>query len=399
MHDRAEKRVGDEPYRFFTQEQVDAILREGARLGRGGSHAAIERILKHEPTLERADLWKRIRQLKRPPHRPGRHRIVWNAEDDLLLQSGYGSGGAQKHEAIRKILGRHPDWEPSAVWKRAKKLGLVQTESNCGKQRRQRRWSRDEDMKLIGLAGEMKLSTIAQRLGRSERAVACRLAWCGERGRVHNEGYARKSLVRDLHMGWTTVQRLIIDGFLEVRDPRITKESIARLRQLGSRSDDIAYRTDGPGRVRLRASSSANHVNCRAERIWAAAATKLNMSLVAVEKLIAQGVLKLCDPRVTEHSLQDFCHRYGAAISRDFLPEDTRAWLRTCMNFDPNAGRDIAQRFAASREHAMIIRTCQGCGRTIRGNVFFRHIKNCQEDGKSQSAASFEGRMCQLANT
>src|SRR5882672_8928495 len=52
--------------RFFSSEQVDQMLRDGAKRGRAGSHAAIERILKREPEVKRAELWRRIRCLKYP---------------------------------------------------------------------------------------------------------------------------------------------------------------------------------------------------------------------------------------------------------------------------------------------------------------------------------------------
>lgn len=391
MHDRVDETVGDEPYRFFTRDQVDAILREGTRLGRGGSHSAIERILKHEPMLERAELWKRIRQLKRPPHQSFRQRIVWSADDDQLLRSGYGAGGAQKRETIRRILKRHPNWESSTVWRRAKKLGLVQADSDGGSQHGKTRWSQEEDTKLIGLAGEMELSALAQRLGRSERAIACRLAWWGRRRRVHNEGFARKSLARDLHMGWTTIQRLIIDGFFEVRDPRITKESISELRRSGLLVDGMASGEARLTESHVSRSAGSTLSSNRAKHVWAAVADKLNTNLTTVEELLMHGVLKFCDPRVTESSLQEFCQKYGAAIKREFLPEDTRTWLRTCMDFDPSTGRDVARRFAASREHAMTVRTCDKCGRSIRGNVFFRHLRNCKGNQTRDRIVSGEG--------
>lgn len=378
MHDRVEQTVGDEPYRFFTQDQIDMILREGAKLGREGSHNAIDRILKHEPTLERADLWKRIRQLKRPPRTPIRKRIVWGVEDDALLQTGYGLGGAQKHQAIRAVLEKHPDWEASTVWKRARKLNLVRERSTSDARKRQHRWSHEEDQTLLGLAGEMRLNTIAQRLGRSERAVACRLAWWGKRSRVHNEGYARTSLARDLHLGWTTIQRLIVDGFLEVRDPRVTKESLTRLKRSAESGNEFVENATSKAGCRPPNPLGSIQVSGRAKRIWTAVAHKLNVNQGVIEGLIMKGVLKLCDSRVTESSLQAFCHRYGAVINRDFLSRDTRAWLQSCMDFDPGAGHDLARRFAASREHALKIRTCEKCGRIIRGNVFFRHTKNCQ---------------------
>ncbi len=64
MVDRWGSTTGGYSFRFFSPEQADQILRDGAKRGRQDSHAAIERILKLEPGLERAELWQRIRQLK-----------------------------------------------------------------------------------------------------------------------------------------------------------------------------------------------------------------------------------------------------------------------------------------------------------------------------------------------
>ena len=236
MQGRAGTTIDEESYRFFNQQELDAILREGSKQGRNGSRAAIERILRHEPQLERADLWKRIRKLKDPPRTPGRRRIPWSAEDDQLLRSGYESRSSkEKREVIRELLKRHPDWPPSTIWKRARRLGLTLQNSTRRKQGRRRRWSKVNDRQLLNLAGELKASAIATILHRSERAVRCRLAWLGERARVHSDGYARRSLAEELHLGRRTVQRFIVEGLLEVRDPRITRQSIAELKSSGIR--------------------------------------------------------------------------------------------------------------------------------------------------------------------
>jgi len=96
-----------------------------------------------------------------------------------------------------------------------------------------------------------------------------------------------------------------------------------------------------------------------------------------IEHLVFLGVLKLYDPRVTEESLTKFCARYGALIKTDFLDEETRDWLASSMDLAPAAGKVVAQGMEAFRKHALVVRTCEHCGRTIRGNVFFRHNKRC----------------------
>src|SRR6266851_2297407 len=118
-----------------------------------------------------------------------------------------------------------------------------------------------------------------------------------------------------------------------------------------------------------------------AKRIWADVARQLNIDASAIEQLIFRGALKLYDPRVTEKSLTKFCGRYGALIKSDFLDAETSVWLAGSMDLAPGAGKDEAGAVEAFRKHALVVRTCQHCGRRIRGNVFFRHVKRCAETG------------------
>ncbi len=120
--DRWDSTTDGDCFRFFSPEQADQILREGAKRGRAGSHAAIERILRHEPGLERAELWRRIRELKHPARQSRFRRAVWSPEDERLLREGYEKGWAGKQEAVRELLKRYPDWRPHVIWKRAAKL-------------------------------------------------------------------------------------------------------------------------------------------------------------------------------------------------------------------------------------------------------------------------------------
>jgi hypothetical protein len=116
----------------------------------------------------------------------------------------------------------------------------------------------------------------------------------------------------------------------------------------------------------------------RAKRFWMEAATTLGVSLETVEQCILKGALKFCDPRMTESSLRRFCRRNGSLINSDILNPETRSWLKDVMDLAPNAGKAESERLQASRKHASHVRKC-GCGRTIRGNAFFRHSRKCQQ--------------------
>jgi len=398
MADRWARVTGNYSFRFFSPEEIDRILREGVKRGRTGSHCAIERILKHEPGLGRAALWSRIRRLKLPSNGKLYQRMAWSSEDDQILRKGYEEGWKGKREAVRELLRRHPAWQPHSIWGRAAKLGLVRKSPQKTRLRSRQPWTEDDDRILLAMAGYKTAEFIAKALHRSENAVRYRLAVIGKSSRVHLEGYARRTLAQELHLGSRTIQRLIVQSLLEVRDPRITRKSMeeaCRRGQLPGSLHDLQPETKGSGTLPCQEEPAATPSNnsksgascdaskpprsCRAKRIWADVAKQFNVGASVIEQLIFRGVLKLYDPRVTEKSLTKFCARYGALIKSDFLDAETRNWLVGSMNLAPGVGKDEAGRVEAFRKHALIVRTCEHCQRTIRGNAFFRHNKGCPQ--------------------
>ena len=401
MRGRWHSTTGEDSYRFFSPEQVDKILSEGAKRGRAGSHAAIERILKLEPGVERAELWQRIRQLKCPPRGTRYQRSVWSAEDDQILSRGYERGWLGKQEAVRELLKRHPDWRAHVIWRRAAKLQLIHNISKRRQERSRFAWSEDDDRILLNLAGYKTSRVIAKILHRSEAAVRYRLMLQGKSSRVHLEGFARHALALDLHLASSTIQRLISEGLLEVRDPRITRESLdnlcksgrfAAMRQHAAQASDgptphpegeesILGASDPPARNSTGWSASLGK-SSRAKRVWAEVARSLGVAPETMQKCVARGVVKLYDPTITEKSLRNFCRRYGSLINYDFLNRETREWLQESMDLVRTAGESASRRLTPLRKHARVVRQCTKCGREIRGNAFFRHAKRCDKESQ-----------------
>ena len=90
-----------------------------------------------------------------------------------------------------------------------------------------------DDRILLDLAGYKSARVIAKMLHRSEAAIGYRLTTLGKSSRVHVEGFTRSALASELHLSMGAIQLLIVEGLLEVRDPRIIRESLDRLRESG----------------------------------------------------------------------------------------------------------------------------------------------------------------------
>src|SRR6266700_7643600 len=413
MADRWASATGNYSFRFFSPEQIDRILREGVKRGGTGSHSAIERILKHEPGLGRAVLWRRIRQFKQPSNGNLYQRTTWSPEDEQVVRKGCEGGWKGKREAVGELVRRHPGWQPHSIWGRAARLGLVGKTIKKGQLRSRQPWTEDDDRILLAMAGYTTAAFIAKVLHRSESAVRYRLAVLGKSSRVHLEGYARRTLAQELHVGIRTIQRLIVQGLLDVRDPRITRKSLEDACKTGrltaslhDQPPDAKESSTIPREEEPAATPSNNSTpvapgdpskpprSCRAKRIWADLAKQLGVHPGVIEHLVFLGVLKLYDSRVTEKSLTKFCARYGALIKTDFLDAETRDWLAGSMDLAPSAGKDVAGALEVFRQHARVVRACEHCGRAIRGNVFFRHNKRCpQRNARTESKVSVSKRI------
>jgi hypothetical protein len=393
MADRWNHTTDGYSFRFFSPEQADQILRDGVRCGRKGSHSAIERILKLEPGIERAELWQRIRRLKFPSNGGWAPRSIWSAQDDEILLLGYRTGWSGKRQAVRELLKRHPGWRPHVIWKRAAKLHLIKKRSMRWQDRSHFLWSEHDDQHLLSLAGYKAARVVARLLHRSEAAVRYRLMVLGKSSRVHVDGFSRQGLAADLHLGKRTVQRLIVEGLLEVRDPRITRESLDHLRKsghLGSAQAEAPCTRQIPnGERTVEAVSIPSHAiqlagsvrrSSRAERVWAEVANSLGVPVATIKRLIVRRVLKLYDPTITEKSVRDFCRRYGSLVNYEFLNRETREWLRHSMDLERASGEPASRLLVPFRKHAHKVRQCPKCGHTIRGNVFFSHIKRCSRE-------------------
>src|SRR5271157_1527651 len=128
---------------------------------------------------------------------------------DRLLIAGIQQGPAKKRDAINPILELVPGWTREDCWERigylrrtTKLAGPAEGQStrtkSPGGTRSVRRppsmlWTPAHDAKLLKLAGYEPATKIARRLGRSERAVRCRLGALGISGKV-TDGWSLRTL-------------------------------------------------------------------------------------------------------------------------------------------------------------------------------------------------------------
>src|SRR5579863_6885777 len=293
---------------------------------------------------------------------------------DQLLIAGIKLGPNKKHEAINKILKLVPEWKRGDCWRRIRQLRrtpalasgdrqeLKKTDENGPSHRAPSRpWLPEDDAKLLDLAGYEPVNEIAERLGRSERAVRFRLGALGMSARV-TDGWSQRALRKLLRMSRTRLRQLIASGILRVRDPRITRASLASCYTKRCLVDPSCVS------ARIAVTNLA-----MAPYSWKRAAKILNLEVEGVQKLISAGRLKLVDTFVTDRAFEEFCKRNGNVINMALLDSSTRKWLVNeygvpdCFEY---------KTIPRAQKHALVLRACR-CGRRIAGNVYFRHLKHC----------------------
>ena len=299
---------------------------------------------------------------------------------DRLLIAGIKQGPAKKRDAINRILQLVPGWTREDCWQRIRHLrkspelaGPAEAHSSKAKSPRETRpvrrprampWTPADDDKLLKLAGYETVNKIAQRLGRSERAVRCRLGALGISGKV-TDGWSLRTLQATLRVRRPRLRQLIGMGMLKVRDPRISASSLAVL------CDKIRTSLD-PSTIKRITAALANGNEAYS---WERAANLLGVPVPQVQAWISAGQLRVVDTFVTDRSFEEFCKKHGDEINTTLMDPPTAKWL-----VNEYGASEIATKSGSvsrARKHALVIRTCS-CGRKIAGNPYFQHVRACR---------------------
>lgn len=298
---------------------IDRVLIAGIKLGTTGKHQAISKVLQLVPEWRRGDCWQRIRHLRK----------VAKLENSRLDSSG---------EALEpKVQRDGRSWHS---------------------------WTRDDDDKLLNWAGYEPVEKIAQRLSRSARAVRFRLCALGMSAKA-TDGWSLRALQKLLRVSPARLRQFIGSGMLRVRDPRVTARSLAAfcVRNCNSLGPHAIERINMVTATRKQA--------CTSERV----ANLLGVDVKQVQGWISTGQLKVRDTFVTDRSFEEFCKKYGSQTNLTLIDPATRKWLVEEYGLAP--AEASSQTVSRARKHALVVRTCK-CGRSIAGNVYFRHVRACK---------------------
>lgn len=300
---------------------------------------------------------------------------------DQLLIAGIKLGPAKKQEAINTILQLAPGWIRGDCWQRIRylrktselaALGQTKSRSELGKTaaiapvRRTlfRAWTPADDDKLLNLVGYETVKKIAQRLGRSERAVRFRVGALGMSARV-SDGWSQRALRKLLRVSPTRLRHLIGRGLLRVRDSRITRSSLAAF------CDQNRLCLE-PSTIERITAVLANGDDAYS---WERVADLLGTTVAQVQNLTCSGQLKVLDMFVTDRSFEEFCKKHGSELNLALMDPATARWLvNEYAVTNPTAKSRTVSR---AQKHALVIRACP-CGREIAGNAYFRHVRICQ---------------------
>jgi len=298
---------------------------------------------------------------------------------DQLLIAGIKQGPAKKRDAINRVLELVPEWKRGDCWHRIRHLRkapefAVREERHRGKAKKagdtvavpqpaSRPWTPADDDRLLNWAGYEPVKKIAQRLGRSARAVRFRLGALGISARV-TDGWSLRALRKMLHVSPARLRYLIGNGMLRVRDPRVSTTSLAVFCDRNHVSLEPLVR-DRVAAALLKGEEGY---------MWERAADLLGVAVAQVQSWICAGQLRVVDTFVTDRSFEEFCKKHGGEVNTALMDPATAKWLVKEYGVPASASKDRA--VSRAQKHALTIRTCR-CGRKIAGNVYFKHIKSC----------------------
>lgn len=213
-----------QPFRWLPQ--IDQVLVVGMKYGPKGTHEAVKKLRQLAPELSPSQIWQRTRHLREKDRDKRTGPVDWSEDAIEILREGYRSGGRKKAEAIKAVRALYPGLSGYVVSRLARSQGWLEGERGTKKNDDRRPWTREEEQELFVRAGYDPVKEIARKLDRSEQSVRFRLKGRAISARV-TDGWSLRRLQQTLHVSYRRLQHMIGNGFLRVRDPRVTAISLA----------------------------------------------------------------------------------------------------------------------------------------------------------------------------
>ncbi len=299
---------------------------------------------------------------------------------DQLLVAGIKLGPKKKHDAINKILELVPGWKRGDCWRRIRQLRRTPALAIP---------STEKAAKKNDANGSVHRPFSRPWLQEDDDKL---LDWAGyEPVAKIAEHLGRSVRAVRFRLGALGMSARVKDGWSQRGLRKLLRVSRARLRYLVAngmlRVRDP--RITGNSLARLCEKNNPHeNSNHRPKAVivehdaysWKRAAKFLGITVEDTQKLIAAGQLKLLDTFVTDRSFEDFCRKHGNEINLSLMDPATIRWLMGEYGISETADSIPVSR---AQKHALVTRECK-CGRKICGNVFFRHLRHCRRRQTNQ---------------
>ena len=307
-----ERKKQSQPFRWL--QEIDQILVVGMKYGPRGTQEAVKRVRQLTPELVPAQVWHRMRHLREKESSNSATPVDWSESAIEILRDGYRGGGRKKTEAIKTVRALYPGLAGYVVSRFARSQGWLEGQLGGKKRDGRRPWTRVEEQELFARAGYEPVKAIAQKLRRSEQSVRLRLKGWAISAKV-TDGWSLRRIQQTLHLSHRRLQRLIGQGFLRVRDPRVSAISLAEYCDKHGAAIQQGIEEKIAGDLMNAAYS------------WGRVAKLLGVTTAEVGKRVANGDLKVMDPSMTDRSFEAFCRQHRSELNLDLMDPDVAQWL------------------------------------------------------------------------